>query len=79
VTLRPLLVGLLAAGEPPLPFMLVSADRGDAVSVRVSEPGEVLVALDDVDDSPVPTAALTPLEALRVAAALMHAAREAAT
>jgi hypothetical protein len=77
--LRPLLLELGEAGEPPLPFMLVSTDRGDAVSVRVGEPGEVLVALDDVDESPVPTAALTPLEAVRVAAALLHAAREAAT
>jgi hypothetical protein len=65
-------------GRPPqLPFLLVSADRGDAISIR-SGAGEVLIAIDDVDDTPVPTVAVTPLEALRISKALLIAAKEAA-
>ncbi len=38
----------------------------------------MLVALDDVDETELPTAALSPLEAMKFAAALVAAAREAA-
>lgn len=65
-------------GSIDFPFSLISGDRGDAVFVRFAQ-GEVLMGVDDVDESPVPTVALTPLEAVRVAAALLHAARGAAT
>ena len=45
--------------------------------MRVNE-GEVLVALDDVDETELPTAALSPLEAMKFAVALVAVAREAA-
>jgi hypothetical protein len=78
MTLRPMLLELGEVGEPGPPFTLVSSDRGDAIGVRFA-PGVVSVTLDDVDESAVPTALLTPFEALQLAAALLHAAKEAAT
>ncbi len=74
------LVLLERHGFESLPFDLVSSAHGDSVVVDVAagETPEVLLTIDDVDETFVPTAALTPLEALRVAAALVAAAREAA-
>lgn len=71
------LLELLERPRARLPYFLESGQRGDTVLVRVNE-GEVLVALDDVDETELPTAALSPLEAMKFAAALVAAAREAA-
>jgi hypothetical protein len=55
---------------------LLELHSGDAFLVASAPDGGVLVTLDDVDDSPVPTARLTRLEARRLALVLMRHAGE---
>jgi len=63
---------ILEAGNPY--NSLLDAGSGDAVAVCSTVNGEIFITLDDVDDTIVPTARLTPLEAERLAGSLLTAA-----
>jgi hypothetical protein len=62
---------ILEAGNPYNDF--VDASSGDAIAICSTAAGEVLLSLDDVDDTIVPTARLTPAEAEKLASSLMAA------
>jgi len=66
---------ILEAGNPYSD--LLDAGSGDAVAIASTTDGDILITLDDVDDTIVPTARLTPLEAERLAASIMTAALRA--
>ena len=63
---------ILEAGNPY--NEIVDAGSGDAIAICSTVAGEILITLDDVDDTIVPTARLTPLEAEKLARSLMMAA-----
>ncbi|MDA8290460.1 MAG: hypothetical protein M0Z33_02095 [Actinomycetota bacterium] len=72
-------VRVLSSAAPSHPLVdlpiQLELDSGDAISVDVTNAGEVLLTLDDVDDSLVPTARLSPRELEVLALDLGTAAR----
>lgn len=62
---------------PAEPFSrLLELESGDTLQISEGD-GTVLVTLDDLADSAVPTALLTPAEALRVASVIRTAGQRA--
>lgn len=60
------------------PFLgLLELERGDSLAISAVAEGFVMLTLDDVDESIIPTAQLTPDEAEILASRLNRAARQA--
>jgi hypothetical protein len=71
---------ILTAGwdDDPRASQTFEFESGDAAQVTPSAAdGTVLLTVDDIDDSPVPTLRLTPTEAAQLALRLAQASKKA--
>lgn len=65
---------IIRDGEPPRSSEYLEFESGDALLVSTALDGEVLLTVDDVDDTPVPTVRLTRGEAVGIGYAILRAA-----
>lgn len=70
---------ILSGGQDDSPSasFLLNFSSGDSAAVSSTSEGEILLTIDDVDDSVLPTVRLTPLEASMLALRIAQASRRA--